>query len=453
MLRNRFISGMLIVGFLAVVFIVATRQEPDQQTAVSVAAEPVETAVQTSPPPPPTPTPAFAGVIGKNASFFDIMTACGVTPQDINTIAKAAKSVYDLRRVYPGQRYECYMDSAGGLETFILKINEEGYIEVGKEGDDFIVEHREYPFETDMRSASGLIEHSLYASILGQSLPVELGAKLTDIFAWDIDFFTEIRKNDYFRVIYEEKTRADAPEAERETRVGRIIAAEFNTSGVSHYAFLFENETDLADYFDQDGKSLRKQLLKAPLSYTRISSSFSRKRYHPVLHHYAPHYGIDYTAPAGTPVMSTGDGTVMIASYRRGNGNYVKIRHNSNYITYYLHLSRFAKGIKAGVKVRQGQVIGYVGSTGHATGPHLDYRVKKNDRFVNPRKIKLPPAKPVSEENMARFQNLRDDLIEKMQRIPIKDWRTEYFAESSTSSTANPTGMGNKNTHRQSVTH
>ncbi len=453
MLSNRFISGLLIVGFLAVVFIIATRQMPDHQTAAPVAAEPVDTAALTSPPPPPVPTPTFAGVIGKNMSFFNIMTACGVNPQDINTIAKAAKSVYDLRRVYPGQSYECYTDTAGGIETFILEINNEGYIEVGRDGDDFSVVHREYPFETDMRSASGLIEHSLYTSILGQSLPVELGAKLTDIFAWDIDFFTEIRKNDYFRVIYEEKRRADVPEAERETRIGRIISAEFNTSGVSHYAFLFENETGLADYFDQDGKSLRKQLLKAPLSYTRISSSFNRRRFHPVLHHYAPHYGLDYTAPAGTPVMSTGDGTVTTASYRRGNGNYVKIRHNSNYITYYLHLSRFAKGIKAGVKVKQGQVIGYVGSTGYATGPHLDYRVKKNDRFVNPRKIKLPPANPVSEGNMARFQNLRDDLIGKMQRIPIKDWRTEYFAESTSSSTVKPTGTDNKNAHQTSVTH
>jgi murein DD-endopeptidase MepM/ murein hydrolase activator NlpD len=212
-------------------------------------------------------------------------------------------------------------------------------------------------------------------------------------------------------------------------KIGRIITAEFNTQGQSHYAFLFDNEEEFADYFDEDGRSLRKQLLKAPLSYTRISSSFSHRRYHPVLHHFSPHLGIDYAAPTGTPVMSTGDGTVIKASRTRANGNYIKVRHNQNYITYYLHLSRFAKGIRGGAKVKQGQVIGYVGSTGYATGPHLDYRVKKNGRFVNPRRIKLPPAKPVSEENMARFLELRDRWLVELHGIPIEDWRTEHFAE------------------------
>lgn len=432
MTRNRFISGVVILTFLAVVLIVATQPKREHGPAALTAIDtvPVETVEQPAqqPAPPPEPSPAYAGIVRKNTSFFDLLTACGVTPQEINTIAKKSKAVYDFRRIYPGQSYSLYTDSVGCFDRFTLELDDVSYIEVNRDGGDFSTERKEYPFEVEVKSASGLIQHSLYATIIDQSLPLELGAKLADIFAWDIDFFTDVRKNDYFRVIYEEKRRNDLPEDERGAAIGDIIAAEFNTRGVSHYAFLFENETDLPDYFDLNGKSLRKQLLKAPLSYTRISSRFSRRRYHPVLHHYAPHYGIDYAAPTGTPVMTTGDGTVMVAGYRRGNGNYVKIRHNSSYITYYLHLSRFAKGIKAGIKVKQGQVIGYVGATGYATGPHLDYRVKKYGRFVNPRSIKLPPAKPVSEHNMAQFHTLRDSLIADMQLIPIADWRTEHFA-------------------------
>ncbi|HER43732.1 MAG TPA: M23 family peptidase, partial [Candidatus Eisenbacteria bacterium] len=364
-----------------------------------------------------------AGTVGKNSSFFDLMLACELSPQEIKDIERTAKEVYDFRRIYPGQEYEVYTASNGGLEKLTFVISDEHFVEVTKTGGEIAAERKEYPFETVHRTASGIITHSLFVSLQEQKLPLELGAKLSDIFAWDIDFFTDIHKNDYFRIIYEEKTRHDGL-----TKIGRIIAAEFNTKGESHYAFLFENEEGFSDYFDAEGKSLRKQLLKAPLSYSRISSNFSRRRYHPVLHHYSPHLGIDYAAPAGTPVMSTGDGTVLTAARNKANGNYVKIRHNNNYTSYYLHLSRFGKGIKSGVKVKQGQVIGYVGSTGYATGPHLDYRVKKNGRFVNPRSLKLPPANPVSESNMAAFSELRERFIVALGGIPINDWRTQHYA-------------------------
>ncbi len=453
MTKNRFISGIVVLTFMAVVCIVATRQEPDSASVVLSDAdtEPAELVEHTSL--APTHTPTHAGIIGKNTSFFDLLTSNGITPQAINTIARNSKSIYDFRRVYPGQSYTLYTDSAGCLDRFTLELDEVSYVEVTRDGEDFITERREYPFSVEVRSASGLITHSLYATIIDQSLSLALGAKLTDIYAWDIDFFTEVRKNDYFRVIYEDKTRTDLAESERSAAIGNIIAAEFNTRGVSHYAFLFENEEGLPDYFDDEGKSLRKQLLKAPLSYTRISSNFSKRRYHPILHHYTPHYGIDYAAPKGTPIMSTGDGAVLVAGYRRGNGNYVKIRHNSNYITYYLHLSRFAKGIKTGAKVKQGQVIGYVGSTGYSTGPHLDYRVKKNGRFVNPRKIKLPPARPVSDGNMALFHTLRDSLIAEMQRIPIEDRRTEHFAGHTPPPGAPNAGVTDRNHSHQSAAH
>jgi murein DD-endopeptidase MepM/ murein hydrolase activator NlpD len=417
MKTDKFRSLLIIFGTLSVLLVLLLRPGADRTEEERITVLPPDSVFEM----PASPEPTFAGTVGKNSSFFDLMLACNLSPQEIKDIERKAKDVYDFRRIYPGQEYELYAGS-DGLEKLTFAISDEHFIEVVKNGGEIAAERKEYPFAITHRTASGIITHSLFVSLQEQKLPLELGAKLSDIFAWDIDFFTDVHKNDYFRLIYEEKTRADGL-----VKIGDVIAAEFNTRGESHYAFLFENDTEFADYFDAEGKSLRKQLLKAPLSYSRISSSFSRRRYHPVLHHYSPHLGIDYAAPAGTPVMATGDGTVMTATRNRANGKYVKIRHNNNYISYYLHLSRFGKGIKSGVKVKQGQVIGYVGSTGYATGPHLDYRVKKNGRFVNPRSLKLPPAKPVSAENMAVFADLRERFIVALGGIPINDWRTQHY--------------------------
>jgi murein DD-endopeptidase MepM/ murein hydrolase activator NlpD len=425
----------------AVVLTAWDGEAPDVQpgtTPASMTVEPV--AVPLEPAVPPPPSPDFTGEIKKNSSFFDVMTACGATPQQIYDIAGKAKPVYDLGRIKPGQKYEIFSGEEGSIERILLSIDQTGYVEIVCSSGAIEVERREYPYEVEIREASGIITQSLFMSLIEQELPVEIGSRLVNIYAWDIDFFTEIMKNDYFRVVYEERRMLDGPDHEEKTSVGRIIAAEFNTSGESRYCFLFENESDFHDYFDDEGKSLRKQLLRAPLSYTRISSGYSKRRFHPVLHTYAPHLGIDYAAPTGTPVMSTGDGTVITASRTRANGNYVKIRHHNSYISYYLHLSRFGKGIKQGAKVKQGQVIGYVGATGYATGPHLDYRVKKNGRFVNPRKLKLPPANPVSAENMPAFVAQRDSLISVLRSIPVRDPRGEYFAESGEGRSSNASG-------------
>ncbi|MCX5752412.1 MAG: peptidoglycan DD-metalloendopeptidase family protein, partial [Candidatus Krumholzibacteria bacterium] len=196
-----------------------------------------------------------------------------------------------------------------------------------------------------------------------------------------------------------------------------IVAAEFVNQGKSHYAFMFKNESGRQDYYDENGKSLVKQLLRAPLPVSRITSNFSTRRYHPVLLRYAPHLGVDYAAPVGTPVHATGDGSVIETGRNGANGKYIKLRHSNGYQTYYLHLSRFAKGMAPGARVGQGQVIGYVGMTGYATGPHLDYRIKKGNSFVNPRKISLPPAKPVTSANMASFIDLRDRHLARLSSV------------------------------------
>ncbi len=433
MSRDKRITVLVVIAaVLAAVLITSSNRERAAEEPLTAGASmqgPVPELLEAAVPVPPR-VPDHSGAVKKNSSFSDLMTSLGVSHQQIHDMVKKAEPVYDLGRIRPGQKYEVFRGEDGGIETIRLSTSDEtAYVEIacGPEGID--VERREYPFEVSVREASGLITHSLFTAITEQGLPQALGARLVDIYAWDIDFFTEIQKNDYFRVIYEERRMLDGPDHEEKTSIGRIIAAEFNTSGESHYCFLFNNNDEFADYFDYDGKSLRKQLLRAPLEYTRISSGYNRKRFHPVLHSYAPHLGIDYAAPTGTPVMSTGDGTVITASRTKANGNYVKIRHHNSYISYYLHLSRFGKGVKAGSKVKQGQVIGYVGATGYATGPHLDYRVKKDGRFVNPRTLKLPPAEPVSGANMAAFTASRDSLLAVMRSVPVRDPRGEYFAE------------------------
>ncbi|MCF6357955.1 MAG: M23 family metallopeptidase [Draconibacterium sp.] len=238
-----------------------------------------------------------------------------------------------------------------------------------------------------------------------------LALELSDIFAWTIDFFA-IQKGDRFRVIYDERF-VDSTSI----GIGEIYAVEFDHYGEPNYAFIFDQNNRL-DYFDEKGKSLRKAFLKAPLKFSRISSRFSNSRMHPVLRIRRPHHGIDYAAPKGTPVMSIGDGTVIARAYqRRGGGNYLKIKHNSVYTTTYMHLNGFAKGVTTGSRVKQGQVIGYVGSTGLATGPHLDFRVHKNGSPVDPLKVKAPPVEPVKEENLARYNIVKDSLMNELQKI------------------------------------
>jgi murein DD-endopeptidase MepM/ murein hydrolase activator NlpD len=360
--------------------------------------------------------PDHAGIVAPNTSFFDIMMNCGLDAPSIKLIEKAVRNVYDFRRIYPDQHYEIYNAEDGSIQSMQFSVNDESYIDINIKDGDISAEKKEYDFSLNLKTASGTIRSSLFSALDERGIPVDLGVQLSNIFAWDIDFFSDMRSGDYFRMIYEEKTRFDGMK-----KIGRIVAAEFCTQGRSHYAFLYRNEEGKADYFDETGKSLRKQLLRAPLSYTRISSNFSRRRFHPVLHHYAPHLGIDYAAPIGTPVMATGNGAVLVAGRSPANGNYVKIRHTNSYITYYLHLSRFAKGICPGARVQQGQVIGYVGMTGYATGPHLDYRVMIHNQFVNPRTISLPPANPITNDNMASFIEIRDRHLARLANIPTRE--------------------------------
>jgi len=270
------------------------------------------------------------------------------------------------------------------------------------------------PIETLIKTASGVITSSLYKSIEEQAISSTLGDSIASIYQWSIDFYG-LQKGDKFRVIYEENFAYG-----KSIGIGQIFAAQFVHAKEDFYAFLYtQNNED--SYFDDKGKSLKKAFLKAPLKFNRISSSFSASRFHPVLKIYRPHFGVDYAAPTGTPVMSIGDGTVIAKAYQAaGGGNYLKIKHNSVYTTSYMHLSKYGPGIAAGVRVKQGQVIGYVGMTGLASGPHLDFRVFFNGSPMDPLKVKAPPTEPVSEKYMAAYTTHRDSMMTKL--TAIKDF-------------------------------
>ncbi|UCH83643.1 MAG: peptidoglycan DD-metalloendopeptidase family protein [Candidatus Latescibacterota bacterium] len=339
------------------------------------------------------------GEISRGTPFFVEMKRAGVEPNEIQKIVSATKDEFNFRKVKPGQKYSIFSDPDGDLDSLQFVVDTEKVLKITRIGEDYQTRLDTIPYRIEYYLTSGTINESIFATLQNIGADPELAAYLAVIFQWDIDFFKDIRKGDTFSILYEQKIFDNKKE-----QLGRILAARVFTQGQEHYAIRHDLRKGVPTYFDENGKSLQKSLLRAPLQFSRISSSFSYRRLHPVHKTYKPHLGIDYAAPHGTPVRTTGNGTVVAVTRNSSNGNYVKIRHNSRITTYYLHLSRFARGIRSGVKVKQGQIIGYVGSTGIATGPHLDYRIKVGGKFVNPRRIKLPPKAPVPADQFALFQ-------------------------------------------------
>ncbi|MCB9249154.1 MAG: peptidoglycan DD-metalloendopeptidase family protein [Ignavibacteriales bacterium] len=259
-------------------------------------------------------------------------------------------------------------------------------------------------------TVSGTINTSLYQTFIDNNSSQLLAGKLAEVFAWQIDFYT-IQKGDSFFALYEQEKVGDAV-----VKIGDILAAKFIHKGNEYNAFLYNQDGKL-EYFDENGGSLQKAFLKAPLKFKRISSSFSRNRLHPILRVYKPHLGIDFAAAIGTPVQAVGDGIVVEARRNGAAGNYVKIKHNSAYSSGYMHLSKYGKGIRNGVRVQQGQIIGYVGSTGRSTGPHLDFRFWKNGALVNYLTQKFPSSKSVSKENLNSYYTFKDSLQAKIDTL------------------------------------
>lgn len=338
------------------------------------------------------------GQIEKGQFLSTLFASKGISPKVTDHIARNHKDVFDVSKIRSGNRYYFLMTN-DTLETplfWIYEIDRRNYA-LFSLTDSLTAWRFQKDMEVNLARTSGVITSSLWNAVIANGGDANLAVHLSDVYAWTIDFFG-IQEGDCFDVVYDRQYIDGQP-----VGMGEVICCNFVHRGDTIRAIAYEQDGILG-FYNEKGENLRKAFLKAPLNYRRISSTFSNSRYHPVLKIYRPHHGVDYAAPAGTPVSSIGDGVVIKKAYQAsGAGYYLKIKHNATYTTSYMHLKGFAKGIAEGVRVKQGQVIGYVGSTGVSTGPHLDFRVFKNGTPIDPLKMESPPADPIKKADMEQF--------------------------------------------------
>lgn len=354
------------------------------------------------------------GKVKRDQTLSIILEDYGVGYRTVYELVQKARNVFNVRKIKAGDPFVVVHTKGENpiAQQFILEPNDREYV-IYHLGDSVYAELKQREVELKVKEFSGEITSSVYLTAVGNGGSPQLVHRLVDVFAWQVDFF-RIQKGDKFKVIYEQE-QVDG----KEVGIKRILGAYFEHFGKEHYAIFFD-ECGGMDYYDECGNSVRRAFMKAPLNYSRISSRYSPRRFHPVLKRYKAHLGTDYAAPTGTPIRTVGDGIVTEAQYKGGNGNYVKIRHNSTYSTQYLHMSKIANGIKPGKAVTQGETIGYVGSTGLATGPHLCFRFWKNGVQVDALKVDLPPAKPVDPSGFDEFAVRRDEIVDRLDAIEVK---------------------------------
>jgi murein DD-endopeptidase MepM/ murein hydrolase activator NlpD len=344
--------------------------------------------------------------VKRNQFLASILLEYDIPYNKIDELANKSREIFDVRKIKVGNPYYMFLDydSLHTARYFVYEIDKINYI-VYNLNDSITITKGQKEVHQVKKTSTGIITSSLWNAMSENGASPLLALELSDIYAWTVDFFG-IETGDYFKILYTENYVDSAS-----VGISSIDAALFHHRGEDYYAFNFPEDSITYNYFDEKGKSLRKAFLKAPLKFSRISSRFSNSRLHPVLKIRRPHHGVDYAAPKGTHVFSIGDGRVIARGFQaNGGGNYLKIKHNSVYTTVYMHLNGFAKGINQGDHVKQGQLIGYVGATGLATGPHLDFRVFKNGKAIDPLKVKAPPVEPVKKEDMSRFKGFYKPL-------------------------------------------
>jgi len=354
--------------------------------------------------------------IKKGETLSALLIKNGIAEQHIYPIIESFKEIYSVRRLKPGDNYEIEADSSGNLFSFTFSPSIEKKYRVFLDQNSRYSAHEEnIDLITKIKYLSGCIQTTVYDALVNEGETPELLFAFTDIFQWDIDFFIDPRIGDRFRIVYEKSYLLETDES---VGYGKILAAQYISASDTFTAIYFDNNPGDDGYYDLKGSSFQKTFLKSPLNYRRISSHFSYSRLHPILKIYRPHFGIDYAAPKGTPVSAAADGVVINKGYNKSIGNFVKIQHNNaRFVTLYGHFSRFGEGINKGVRVTQKQIVGYVGRTGLATGPHLHYAFYDNGRPIDPLKIKNTSVDPVLPENRQRFQKVKQLMLNHFEKM------------------------------------
>lgn len=370
----------------------------------------LDSSASTEPDPEPVETldidAIYAGIIKKNSSLYAELLNMEISHALVAEITSRFSKMFNLTRSQPGDRFKLFMGPDDNIVALEYTTDDWKRYRLDRDGDRYLETIYEVGLERSVRIIEGEIESTLWDALMPQLPDMEIFFSLADIFGWEIDFLTEPRIGDKFKIVFEVYEKDGAF-----VKTGNILAAEYILEGEIHRAFLFTDPDGRRDYYDENGYSLRKTLLKSPLNYRRVSSKFSYRRLHPIRKIYRPHLGVDYAAAFGTPVVAAGEGYVVFKGKKKGFGNYLEVKHSHGFVTCYGHLNKFGKGVARGRHVVQGQVIGYVGNTGLSTGPHLCYRVRKNGKYINPLKMTIPAAMPVRDKYKEMFNRTAAEYL------------------------------------------
>ncbi len=393
---------------------------------VQLAAMPAKMNPAAPPPPAASPhapgptqavTPAsettFSDTVRKGDTAILILERAGVDASQAIALYRDVRKVYNLRSINVGQAYHVTMDAKGRIQQFTYEVDHRQRLVVERNGQGFRGQINAIPYARNERVVVGKLSESIYATLKAQGESTRLIRDFADIFAWSVDFATDLRQGDSFRLLIEEHVRKGKP-----AEYHRILAAELINRNRKLQTVYYHHDK-VGGYYRLDGSSMQGMFLRSPLRYTRISSRFTRRRFHPILKRYRPHLGIDYAAPRGTPVRSVADGIVHWVGRKGANGKMVVIRHPNAYKSYYLHLLRYAPGLRRKKRVAQGQIIGYVGSTGMSTGPHLDFRLAKNGTYINPLKHRRIEGPAMPKSKMDDFRKHAKTMLNKLYQVQL----------------------------------
>ncbi|MBW2712420.1 MAG: M23 family metallopeptidase [Deltaproteobacteria bacterium] len=363
------------------------------------------------PPPPPLKPQVLSGVVKAGTSLGRLLTKQGISSQNIHQIDRGMRSVFDFRNAHSGDKYRLILHSDGSIVDFRYWPNSLVSYHYFRMGEHFVAEREEVELTRRSEVLEGVVSSNFYNAIRAAGESAPLANAFTALFAWDVDFSRDVKPGDQFKILYERFYRTDDEGQEVYVRSGRILAAKYKGANGSHTALHYETADGHSGYYRANGTSIEREFLMSPLEYGRVTSKFTMARKHPILKVTRPHQGIDYAAPEGTPIWAVADGTVVFKGQTKGFGRTIKVRHSNGYISYYTHMSRFKTGLHTGQRVTQKETVGYVGHSGLATGPHVCFRLQKDGRYVNPKKLRSPAGKPIPASEITAFESRANALL------------------------------------------